>query len=130
MAAPSALAEISHRVAHRQTHCAPSPIARVRHLSCLLLSLQVGIKLASSDKLAHSLVAVLETTSFGGGGEELVLNAVCAVTNLSFYQRPDNQASAVGVSKAGHRRAAVGLQDPGGAACLGACWVAPCSHLD
>lgn len=52
----------------------------------------MGLQLASSAELASALQAVLESTSFGDGGEELVLNAVCAMTNLSFYQRPENKA--------------------------------------
>jgi len=71
----------------------------LRLIANLAIHPEVGMQLASTDKLAGALLTVLETTSFGGGGEELVLNAVCAVTNLSFYQRADNQVLALGAPK-------------------------------
>lgn len=67
--------------------------------------LQVGPKLASSPSLATSLLALLESTAYAGGGEELVLNAVCALTNLSFYHTRDNKVRAQPGGAQGSRHA-------------------------
>ncbi len=52
---------------------------------------QVGGSLSARPKLAESLREVLESHEFVGA-EELVLNACCLLTNLSFYHTPENQA--------------------------------------
>ncbi|KAL6761504.1 hypothetical protein V8C86DRAFT_2432954 [Haematococcus lacustris] len=57
--------------------------------------LQVGAELCSQGALASSLLALLERHQYSGGAEELVLNACCMLTNLSFYHQPDNKLLAM-----------------------------------
>ncbi len=65
------------------------------------MRLQVGPGLASRPALAACILQILEAHEYAGDSEELVLNAVCATTNLSFYQAPDNQVRrAAGASPA------------------------------
>eukprot|EP00967_Tisochrysis_lutea_P017310 scaffold19605_cov23-Tisochrysis_lutea.AAC.5 len=54
--------------------------------------LQVGPRLAASPSLCHSLLTLLQHHRYTcGSEEELVLNAVCTLTNVSFYQCPDSK---------------------------------------
>lgn len=56
----------------------------------------MGIALASREALATSLLAIFESHEYTDGAEELLLNACCALTNLSFYNTPDNKVGAMG----------------------------------
>lgn len=51
---------------------------------------QVGPRIASQPAVTASLVALLSSHNFSES-EELVLNCICALTNLSYYHREDNQ---------------------------------------
>lgn len=66
----------------------------LRLLANLAIHPAVGPALAKEGRVADCLLALLEGHAWGeGGAEELVLNAVCTLTNLSFYQTPDNAVS-------------------------------------
>eukprot|EP00955_Chlamydomonas_euryale_P077456 362942-Chlamydomonas_euryale.AAC.4 len=53
-------------------------------------TLQAGATLAADVRVADALAQLLSRYSYADE-DELVLNCVCAVTNLSFYQLPNNQ---------------------------------------
>ncbi len=49
----------------------------------------MGPALASRQEVADALLGLLQRYTMADA-EELVLNCVCALTNLSFYTTPDN----------------------------------------
>ncbi len=64
---------------------------------CVAACAQVGPQLAASPSLCHSLLTLLQQHRYTSGAEEeLVLNAVCTLTNVSFYQSPDSKVRGQG----------------------------------
>ena len=61
----------------------------LRLMANLAIHPEVGPRLASQAAALSSLLALLRNHSYAES-EELVLNCVCALTNLSFYQGEDN----------------------------------------
>jgi hypothetical protein len=55
-----------------------------------LATLQVGPQLAGEAPILEALLLLLAQYSYAEA-EELVLNCVCALTNLSFYHGVDNK---------------------------------------
>ena len=67
----------------------------LRLLANLAIHPDVGPHLASRPELAEVLLTLMQSHSFDTS-EELLLNCVCALTNLSFYTASNNQVGGVG----------------------------------
>eukprot|EP00898_Chlorokybus_atmophyticus_P005282 jgi/Chlat1/5755/Chrsp38S05537 len=65
-------------------------ISLVRLVAHLAISPELGPRIAASEDIANVLASVLQDSP-DIANEELLLNAVSAVTNISFYHTPDNR---------------------------------------
>lgn len=73
----------------RAARCDDCCVKLLRLMANLAIHPDVGPRLASQAAALSSLLSLLRNHSYVES-EELVLNCVCALTNLSFYQGEDN----------------------------------------